>query len=331
MYMIKLSQKSLPYKVSKTIQKNKLILPGDTVYVAMSGGVDSTALFEVLFELQNKLDFKLLACHYNHHMRGKESDLDEAYVGRICRDRGVKCTFGGYSGKRPLKSETEARQARYAFFEKILENNRGVKIAIAHNSDDLSETLLLRLVRGSGLFGLKSIPFRRKNFIRPLLLSARNEIISYLKRNNINPRHDKSNDNLSIDRNLIRKKVIPVLLSINPSLMQTLSTSISMIEEDYDYVESMATTALKKIVVEASAKKIVLDRSKWCRLDKSLRRMTLRIAIAEIGDLTDISQKNLEEICQIFEKGEGKKEKSLPHSLQAKLLSGKIYLYYAVE
>lgn len=329
--MIKLSQKSLPYKVLKLIQEKELILPSDKIIVAMSGGVDSTALFEILFELKNKLDFELLACHYNHRMRGRESDLDEAYVGRICRSRGVKCTFGGYSGKKPLKNETEARQVRYTFFEKILENNRGVKIAIAHNSDDLSETLLLRLVRGSGLFGLKSIPFRRRNFIRPLLLSSRNEISAYLKKKYITPRHDKSNDNLSIDRNLIRKKVMPVLASINPSLVQTLSTSINMIEEDYDYIESMATSALSKIVIKASAKEIILDRRKWCRLDKSLKRMTLRISIAGIGDLTDISQKNLEEICQIFEKGEGKKEKSLPHSLQAKLLSGKIYLYYAVK
>ncbi|MFA4995676.1 MAG: tRNA lysidine(34) synthetase TilS [Patescibacteria group bacterium] len=325
--MEKISQKSVVFKVLKNNKENKLIMSGDTVIVALSGGPDSMCLFNVLNKLKDQLEIKLMACHYNHRLRGQESYNDEEFVKKICIEQGIECFFGSAEKENQFKNEEEAREARYAFFEKISGERRGAKIAIAHNSNDLSETFLMRLFRGAGLKGLSGIPSVRKNFIRPLLSISRSEIEKYLKDNKIPFRIDKTNKDLKITRNYLRLKILPLLIkNINPNIVETLSNSARIMEEDYDFLRKTAEKEYMKILFREDGDKISLDRRKWIALHSSLRRMVIRIALEKKSKLIDVTNKQIEEVCDMIEKGEGKKHKLLPHSLRIELVSGNIVI-----
>lgn len=322
---MKLSQKSLTYKVLQNILKNKLIEPKDTVIVAVSGGADSVCLFEVLHLLKEKLNIQLKICHYNHRLRGQASDADEKFVKNLAKNHGVEWICGQAPTKNLFKNEDSARKARYDFFEKILKKEgRGAKISLAHNANDLAETILLRLVRGTGLLGLKSIPLQRKNFVRPLLAFSRKEILDFLKQENIECQTDKSNSDVTVPRNFIRHKVIPDLSKINPNLIETMAKSANIIEDDYGYIELEAQKAFLDIKTSETKNVIVLDRKGWLRLHPSIQRMVLRLSIDQIDDLSFITQTQIDEVCQVILQGEGKKYKSLPRSLRISLRSGKI-------
>lgn len=323
--MTKFSQKSLPYKVLKYIRKNSLIESGDTIIVALSGGPDSVCLFDLLLKLRDELNIKLFACHYDHRMRGEESYNDAVFVETLCKERGVKCIIGRAEGENLYKNEEEAREGRYTFFKKILKEGRGeAKIAIAHNLNDQAETLLLRLTRGTGLFGLKGIPSRRENFIRPLLSSTKKEIEDYLRKENLKCRIDSTNKEIRFDRNYLRIKVIPLFEKLNPNFIETLGGMIELLEDDYRLLDDLSEKSYKKILVKETKDEIVIDQKKWLRLPSSLQRLTLRSTISKISTLVDITQKQLLEVYNVAQKGEGKKYKLLPHSLRVELLSGKI-------
>lgn len=324
---MKLSQKSLLYKVSKVIKENKLISPDERIIVAVSGGVDSVCLFDILYKLKKELKIELLVCHYNHRLRGRESYNDARFVEKLCQDRGAEFILGEAGKENLFKNEEEARVARYEFFEKILKEGRGDKIALAHNSNDFVETTLMRLTRGSGLKGLVSIAMTRENFIRPLLPFSRKEIEEYVKEHNINYRNDKTNKNIHITRNFFRLKIIPLFEKNNPSFIKTMYGSISSIREDFDFLETFSKKEFKNILIERSKGKVILDRKKWSNLHPSLKKMTLRIGLEQLQDLKDITNKQISEICGVIEKGEGKKYKPLPYSLRVALVSGRITIY----
>ena len=322
-FMPKNFQKSLLVKVQKEIEQNKLIAPGDFVYVALSGGADSVCLFDILFKLQDKLNFKLAACHFNHKMRGEESLRDQKFVEEICAKRGIELKVGQWQGKNSLKSELKAREARYAFFEQILGSSRGVKVALAHNANDNLETFLMRLIRGTGLSGLRSIPLQRKNFLRPLLPFSRREILDYLKTHQIGFVEDLSNENLDYFRNKIRLKVIPQLLEYNPNLIATMSDNIEVLSEDFDFLAASAEKKYQKIA-HYTKNRVTILRSDWLKLHPALRYEVLRLACQKLGVSLDISVLHLKNIYQLIEKGVGKKKVPLPHSLLCELINGKI-------
>ena len=326
--MEKISQKSVVFKVLKNIKENKLISSGDTVIVALSGGPDSMCLFNVLYKLKDHLQINLMACHYNHRLRGEESYNDEKFVKKICGERGTESIFGSADKENQFKNEEEAREARYAFFEKILGERRGAKIAIAHNSNDLAETFLMRLFRGTGLKGLSAIPSVRKNFIRPLLPVSRNEIELYLKDEMIPFRIDKTNNDPKITRNFIRLKILPLLVEyVNPNIVETLFNSAKILEEDHAFILLAAEKKYDKLVIEEKSGQAILDRKKWMTLHPSLQRMVLRIALEKKKSLREITNKQISEVVEMIKKGEGKKYKPLPHSLRIELLSGNIIIY----
>ncbi|MCL5410424.1 MAG: tRNA lysidine(34) synthetase TilS [Patescibacteria group bacterium] len=326
--MEKISQKSIIFKVLRNIEKNKLISSGDTIIVALSGGPDSMCLFDVIFKLKDQLQIKISACHYNHRLRGEESYNDEEFVKKFCGEQGIECIFGSAEKENQFKNEEKAREARYAFFEKILGERRGAKIAIAHNLNDSAETFLMRLFRGTGMKGLSAIPSIREKFIRPLLPISRNEIETYLEHHRIPFRLDKTNNDLKITRNFLRLKILPLLSEhINPNILETLFNSARILEEDYDLLSQIAEKEYKKMIIFEGNKEIKLDRKKWISLHPSLQRMVIRIALLKIENLKNITNKQISEVCDMIKKGEGKKYKLLPYSLRIELLSGKIIIY----
>jgi tRNA(Ile)-lysidine synthase len=325
--MVKISQRSINFKIKKYIEENALISAGDTVIVALSGGPDSMCLFDVLYALKDSLQINLMACHYNHRLRGEDSYNDEKFVKKICRERGIECLFGLAEKDNQFKNEEKAREARYAFFEKILGDRRGAKMAIAHNSNDLAETFLMRLLRGTGLKGLSGIPPIRGNFIRPLLSVSREEIEQYLNQNKLPFRIDKSNYDAKITRNFLRLKILPLIIKhMNPNLIETLRNSAKVLGDDYDFLHRTAENKYESLVVKESDKKIRLDRDEWILLHPSMQRMVLRVALEKKRNLIDITNKQILEVSKMIKRGEGKKHKILPYSLRIELVSGKIII-----
>ncbi len=324
--MNQFSQKSIYGKVYQTICKHDLIKIGDRVVVALSGGPDSIALLFVLLALRDKLSIQVSACHFNHRLRGAESDADEKFVQEKCHDLGIDCVVGSADKKIKLIGENSARNARYDFFEKILKEGRGDLIAIAHNQNDQAETVMMRFIRGTGIRGLKSIPYKRKNFVRPLLDICRKEVEDFLEKEGIPFVIDKTNLSQDYFRNEIRANLIPYLAKLNPSITSALVNISKNASCDYDFIEQIAKQEMYKIVVESKSDKICFDYKKWLSLHPSIQAMILRLGLEQLYSLDNITIKHLDEAALMLKKGIGKKFKLLPHSLIIELLDGKIII-----
>jgi tRNA(Ile)-lysidine synthase len=324
--MPKHTQKSIIGKVLKTIRENHLIKEGDKIAVALSGGADSISLAKILLEIRDKYHCTILACHYDHRLRGKSSDADAEFVKNFCKQEGIELILGSADKVNSFKNEEEARAARYAFFKKIIEEGTADKIAIAHNLNDFAETLLMRLIRGAGLRGLSSIPLSRESFIRPLLEISRSEIEEYLKEENQKYCTDESNSNLAYTRNKIRHTVLPLLAEINPNIVETLANTAIQLKEDYDFLYSDLEAGYQKVLVNELESSIVLDAKLFRKLKFSQQKMILRAAIEKLDSLVDIDSVHIKEVLALIEKNESKKRKALPHSLRIELDAGKIIL-----
>jgi tRNA(Ile)-lysidine synthase len=281
-------------------------------------------LLNLLNNLALPLNFTLSACHFNHKLRGRESEKDQQFVQKFCLKKGIELKLGEAQKSENLKSEEKARDVRYRFFQKLIGEKRGTKIALGHNSNDLAETLLFHLVRGSGLIGLSGIPVSRQNFIRPLLSITRTEIEDYLKLSGLSYRIDKTNCNPKYSRNLIRHKILPGLFEINPRVISTMAQEAKNIALDVDLISILSEKNYKRILIKETEKEIVLNQKEWLLLHPSLQRHVLLKAIGKVSSKSDITSIQIEEVITLIFKGIGKKYKSLPHSLRVSLVDGKI-------
>ena len=219
-----------------TLRRYQMIQQGDTVICAVSGGADSMALLFALYLLRQKLGIQLKAAHFNHNLRGAESDEDEAFVREFCNRYDVELFVGSAqvtAGKKGL--EAAARDARYDFFKQL----QG-KIATAHSADDNAETVLMRLVRGTGLNGLGAIAPIRGNIIRPLLNTTRQEILTFLEEYHIPYRQDSSNVTDDFLRNRLRHHVMPLLKEENPRLAENLSAMAQRLRLDEEALSALS-------------------------------------------------------------------------------------------
>ena len=227
-------------KLLEFIRRYGLISPGDRVICAVSGGADSVALLFAMYLLRERLDITLEAAHFNHRLRGEESDADEAFVKELCGRYDIPLHLGSgriLPGKKGL--EAAAREARYAFLRSL-----PGKIATAHTADDNAETVLLHLVRGTGLKGLGGISPMNGNVIRPMLTVTRREVEAFLSEYALPHREDSTNATDLFLRNRIRRNVMPLLLQENPSLAENLSDMALGLREDEDYLSRMAGETL---------------------------------------------------------------------------------------
>ena len=223
-------------KLLSFIRKNDLILSGDRVICAVSGGADSVALLFALYLLKEKLHIDLAAAHFNHGLRAEESDRDEAFVREFCSRYDIALYVGSgevTAGKKGL--EAAARDARYAFFRSL-----DGKIATAHTADDNAETVLLHLVRGTGLKGLGGIMPRNGNVIRPMLSITRGDVEDFLAEWNLPHIEDSSNETDQFLRNRLRHHVMPLLKAENPRLAENLSQMAMRLRQDEDCLTELA-------------------------------------------------------------------------------------------
>ncbi len=223
-------------KLTAFIRSQGMLKPGDDVVCAVSGGADSMALLWAMYLLQDKLNIRLSAAHFNHGLRGEESDRDENFVRQFCQDYNIPfCVGRGQvtAGNKGL--EAAAREARYAFLRTL-----PGKIATAHTADDNAETLLLHLVRGTGLRGLGGITPVNGSVIRPMLAITRADVLEFLTQYSIPFVEDSTNAGDAFLRNRLRHKVMPLLREENPNLAENLSAMALRLRLDEVALEQMA-------------------------------------------------------------------------------------------
>ena len=223
---------------------------GGGVLCAVSGGADSMCLLHLLCALSREGGFRVIAAHYNHSLRGAESDRDAAFVAQWCAERDIPCIVGegdvaGEAAARGLGVEETARQMRYGFLRTVADTTGCVRIATAHSADDNLETLLLHLVRGAGLHGLAGIPPRRGEIVRPLLTTSRADILAYLEEHGVPHVEDSSNADEGYARNRIRRQVVPVLRQLNPRLTESAAETMGYLRADNDYLNAQAAAACR--------------------------------------------------------------------------------------
>ena len=220
-------------KLLVQLRQYEMVTSGDSVICAVSGGADSVALLFGMYLLREKLGIRLSAAHFNHHLRGEESDRDEAFVRELCHRFDIPLTVGEAQVKTGKKGlEAAAREARYAFFATL-----SGKIATAHTADDNAETVLMHLVRGTGLRGLGGISPVNGNVIRPLLTATRKEILSFLQEYHLSHVEDSSNNTDDFLRNRLRHRVMPLLKEENPKLAENLSQMAMELRKDADALQ----------------------------------------------------------------------------------------------
>ncbi len=322
--MTKYSQKSIIHKIEKTILEYKLISEDDRLILGLSGGVDSICLLEILIILSSKYNFSLSACHFNHQLRGDESDLEQKFVEKACHEKNIPLFLGHSKQKNSLISEDKARVARYEFFDSVLTQNGGEKIVLAHHANDVAETFLMRVIRGAGLKGLSAIPIKRDHFIRPMLKITRFEIEEFAKLHKLSYCHDSSNLDQKYFRNQVRQQLLPELQKINPIIVENLAALSEQITLDYEYLELTAQTELDSVALSQTTKEIILDGKKFLSLHPAIQKMVLRLSIERIRTLKDISGAHIDEVLEVINKGVGKKSKRLPNSLIISYSNGKI-------
>ena len=233
-------------KIKSFIRENQLLSEGDRVLVALSGGADSVCLLSILLALKDEYSFSLAAVHVNHNLRGDEADADAAFCTALCEKLGVRlhsCSADVQSLAREkrLSIEAAAREARYRIFYSLCEQNGYSKIAVAHNAQDSAETVLMHLLRGSGLDGLRGILPKRDNVIRPLLCVTRDEIEGYLTDGGLSYVTDSTNAEDVYLRNRIRHDLLPKLVDeYNPNLIQTLLQTVTLLQKDAQCLDALA-------------------------------------------------------------------------------------------
>ena len=230
------------HKIRTYIEKHSLLHPDATVIVGLSGGADSVALLHIL----SHLNYSCIIAHCNFHLRGEESNQDEIFAQQIATSLQIpfyKKDFDtiSYAGKKHISVEMAARELRYEWFEELRITCNAQAIAVAHHQDDSVETVLLNLIRGTGIRGLTGIRFKRNSLIRPLLETTRQEILDWLHQQNIPYRTDSSNLSDEYTRNFIRLHILPMLEMLNPSARKAIArtaTHLSDIEIIYtDFIE----------------------------------------------------------------------------------------------
>ena len=322
----------LEEKVRKTIREYNLIEKNDSIVVGVAGGPDSMTLLSILLKLKEEFNLKIYVAHVNHMLR-ENAIKDEEYVKEFCEKNNIemfikKANISEIAKKEKIGFEEAGRNARYNFFEEILKNTESNKIAIAHNLNDKVETIIMNTLRGSGVSGLKGIEPKRKKYIRPLIEIERHEIEKYCIENEINPRHDESNDDNTYTRNKIRNIIIPYIRNeFNPNIIKTLNRLSEIIKEEDEYVQSKTEKIFKEILLTNEKNKIELDPRKFNDQEKVIQKNLILLAIKKVkGSTQGIEKVNIDDIIKLCNNNIGNKLIRPVKQLEIGIKNKRIYI-----
>ena len=279
---------------------NKYELQDKTIIVGFSGGYDSMCLLDALSKIKEKegfWDLTVIAAHFNHNWRGEESLKEQ----EVCRLFAASKGFEFFTKMAPAnlkKTENDARIARYEFFEEAMENFDGDAVFTAHNRDDNAETVLYRVIKGTGLVGLKGISEKRDLFYRPLLNTTRAEIMDYCDINNLSPNNDSSNSDITYRRNYLRLNVLPSLEKINPAIKDSLNTLAEVAKSENDIIEEYLSTFRNSVFdndkFDSKRYKELSKPVKMRFLHEYLQLFNLDYDYKKINDIYDFIEANID-------------------------------------
>ncbi len=274
-------------EVIQTIKKYNMIEKGDKIIIGLSGGSDSVVLFHLLRQIKNEYNLKLKVIHINHGLR-LEADNDEEFCIELCKKYNIpikvyKADIKKISKDMKITTEEAGRLFRYKCFNENISSIKD-KIAVAHNKNDVVETFLMRVLRGSGLRGLSSIQPKRENIIRPLIEIEKNKIESYCDENNFQFVFDKSNLSLEYTRNKVRLNLIPLLKKeYNKEIINSIYKASEIISEEEKYLEELTEKFFEQIS-RIENNKIYLDATKLKTSNIVMQRRVFRSAIYRLNN-----------------------------------------------
>ncbi len=313
-------------KVLKTIREYNLISNNENIVVGVSGGKDSMALLYMLLYAKKHIDFNVIVAHVNHGVRGEEALHDQIFVKEKAKELGL--TFYStdvdmisYSNEHKISPEEAGRELRYEFFRSILESLKGGKIALAHNMNDQAETLMMRIIRGTGIDGLNGMDFINDDIIRPLLNITRKEIEEYIEYKAIESVLDKTNLMPIYTRNRIRLELIPYIEeSFNPNFITALWRLSQTSRDDSNFLKRYTDNKYDDILIDENKERIVLSLDKFRELDKSIQNRIIIYAIIRIiGIFQGINEEHISNVVNLFNLGKTGKIVELPDGILAKV------------
>lgn len=294
-------------RVEAYIQKNRLVLPGDTVIVGFSGGPDSLCLSDLLRRLSGRHGWRIVLAHFDHQLRGEASRDDAQFCKAWAKANGldfrtVARDIAGEAMDRGESTELAARRCRYEFFAQIQKETGAQRIALGHHQDDQAETVLMRLIRGTGIDGLGGMrPMRRDGVIRPLLAESRKEILRYCESQSLDPRIDHTNLEALYTRNCLRLEVLPLLAErYNPRIAEALCRTAALAAEDSDCLNAMADGFVKeygKKISEGLELPLPALKEQPAAILKRVLRNSLRRVT---GSAENLESEHMEQILSLF-------------------------------
>ncbi len=325
--------------VQHTIETYHLLQPGARVVVGVSGGPDSVVLLHVLWRLAGPLNLSLHVAHLHHAIRGADADADADFVAALATDWGLPCTVEridvqAIAERDKLALEEAARHARYTFLYRVAQQVGATRIAVGHNADDQSETVLMHLLRGAGPAGLRGMlpstrlrdyhllsaslrPSPEVKLIRPLLHIPRADIEAYCAEQQLTTRFDRSNLDTTFFRNRLRHEVLPYLAQINPRIAQRLRHLAEVVRADYDMLYEFVSVAWDTLLVKESADTLSFNLAGWRGQPLSIQRAIIRCAAYKLcHSLRDVSFIHVEDAVRVAQHGATGMQATLPHGLR---------------
>ncbi len=315
------SQLSLIRTALTTINRHSLFTPGEKIVIAVSGGIDSMVLLHLLTSLE-ELRLDPVVAHLNHSLRGDESDLDEEFVRDAAARYGLHCVVRrvdvrGLAHEEKRSLEEAGREARHRFLEEVLRKEGAEAVVLAHHGDDQAETVLMRLLRGSGAAGLAGIAHRTGWKVRPLLDATRREIVAYAADRGIAFREDRSNSDQRFLRNRVRHELLPLLATYNPLVSRTLGATAAILAADDELLTRQADHRFDLLALIGEGE-VQFPVAGLLHEPDALRYRLYRRAIRELsGDLRAISYRNLLEVDRLLLSDDPSCSVTLPRSLRA--------------
>lgn len=303
--------------ILNTIKENKLVKRGDIVAVACSGGSDSMALLHMLKGLEDELDIEVIAVHVNHSIRDN-AERDASFVMNYCKENKIraykfKVDVPKLAKAKAISLESAGREARYGIFDALIQKGVADKIALAHHSSDQAETILLHLFRGAGLSGVKGMDYQKGDtYIRPMLSTAKREILEYLNYNDIPYVEDETNAESTYTRNFLRNEIFPLLVKKWPNVVEALVNFSKSAGEDDDYIQKNLNDYA--LLIEDKIAKVPLS---YFFYDESVINRILFKAIHGIGIGEDIERKHIDALKNLARNSENGKKIDLPFGITA--------------
>jgi tRNA(Ile)-lysidine synthase len=333
---------NLEQTVLNTVKKYDLIKNGDNIVVGVSGGPDSMTLLNVLLNIKEnyKFNFKIIVAHINHMIR-VEADMETKYVQEFCEAKGIECFIKRekveeLAKKDKIGTEEAGRKLRYSFFDEVAKSTNASKIATAHTANDNAETVLMNIIRGSGISGLKGIePIRENKYIRPLIECTRAEIEDYCDKQQLQPKIDKSNMENIYTRNKIRNLLIPFIQeNFNPNIVSSLNRLSELVLNENNYIEENVRISYTNVLVseklgnkELGEKSIViLNLKKFNELDLVIKNRLMLYTIGRVlGSSKNIEKVHIEDLVKLCENNIGNKYLTPNKNIKIMVKEGKIF------